>query len=214
MRKFMFLLLLVMACCTIDAAAYVFTDTLGQSEEIDVEYWTGTGVSETILVVDWNYTGDFVTRSHAFGYRWDGSDTTLQTMLDDITSAGNLSLVFDEYIRDFLYTDEDGDIHTHPEDTEYYSGGWNFGSTGNLYAQWGEYSGFWPNSYLGQWEANAYAADSEYIADGYLEGVNAVYYWDQEKLYLNDDLNVPFVPEPGSLALLAIGSIVLKRKRA
>lgn len=187
------------------AAIYDFTDALGQTASIEVDYWTGTGSFETLLVIDWNQTGSYETPSHAFGYRWDGTATTVQTMLDQITTNGALDSKIIGYVRNLYYNDADGDMHLHNEE-----GSWNFASTRDLFAQWGSANDTW--TLYGQWEANQTGIDSEYIDDGQLEGINAFYYFDASQPYEN--LDVPFVvPEPAVLSMLALGSLCLKLRK-
>ena len=186
------------------AMEYDFTDALGQTASINVEYWTGSGSHETLLVIDWNQTGDYVTPSHAFGYRWDGTATTVQTMLDAIVANGALGLKYIGYVRNLFYDDE-FDTHLHNEE-----GSWNFASTNNVFALWGTVNQDW--TMYGQWQANMGNIDTEYIAHGQLEGVNACYYFDQTQPY--EFLDVPFsTPEPASLAMLAFGGLFLRRKK-
>jgi len=190
------------------AAPYNFQSASGSSRWIDVEYWTGSGSAETILIVDWNNTGNYITESHAFGFRWDGSPTTVATMLAAIDANGPLDITTGyggEFIYNLLYTCSDGDVHSHPEE-----GSWNLGSTPNPYAAWGPMSSDWQK--LGDWDANQMGIGSEYIANGHLEGINAIWWFDTSKPTL--DLTVPAaVPEPASACLLGVGGLLLLRRR-
>lgn len=54
--------------------------------------------------------------------------------------------------------------------------------------------------------------DTEYIAGGQLEGINACYYYDTSQSYEN--LDVPFaVPEPAALSMLAMGTLFLCKRK-
>lgn len=204
--------LFILSCFVVPAvASYDFTDTLAQTASIDVEYWTGSGSSETILVIDWNQSGNWNTESHAFGYKWDGSATTLTDMFDAITGNGGLEITmvtgsqFGDYIGNFLFTDQDGDQHVHDE-----QGSFNYASTGDVFAEWGEMN--WANYTIGDWQANYGIPDDEYITHGQLEAVNACYY--NHPTNVSQALDVPYVvPEPATLALMSLGGILLRRRK-
>ena len=205
MKTLFFILVLGCFPAFVSGAIYDFTDGLGQTASIEVEYWTGIGSFETLLVIDWNQSGSYLTASHAFGYRWDGTATTVQTMLADITANGALDAKIIGYVRNLYYNDADGDIHLHNEE-----GSWNFASTNDLFAQWGPLSSDW--TMQGQWQANAGGIDTEYIMDGQLEGINACYYFDTSQPYEN--LDVPFaVPEPVALSMLAMGMLFVRKRK-
>lgn len=191
---------------TVSAASYVFNDSIGQSIEIGVEYWTGTGEFESILVIDWNQTGSYTTPSHAFGYRWDGSKT-LAEMLQDIATGGGLDVSFGfggGFVDNLTYTDTLGDQHIHDE-----PGSWNLGSTGNGYAPWGNMNDDFTK--LGEWDANQEGANLESISNGQLEGINAFYWFDDARPYEN--LDIPVVPEPAAPLLALFGVLALMRRR-
>lgn len=204
--------LFILSCFVVPAfASYEFTDTLGQTALINVDCWTGSGSSETILVVDWNKSGDYESESHSFGYRWDGSDTSILDMLNDITSNPNFDFSFESssygYLSNMTYTDSDGDQHTQVA-TEF--GSVNMASTGDLHAEWGSPDAYW--TMFGEWEANGGGLADELIADGQLEGVNFFYYFQQDT-YPYENLDVTFVPEPVTLALMSLGGILIRRRK-
>lgn len=204
-------LICLLAVCSVPLTSFAsiceFTDTLGQTALIEVEYWTGAGDCETILVIDWNQSGDYVSESHAFGFRWDGGVLTVADMLTQIADNGGLEIdtgYGGAFVNNLTYNDADGDIHIHNE-----TGSWNLGSTGDVFAEWGNMSGDW--SMLGEWQANQAGITSEYITDGQLEGINAMYWFDTSQPYMN--LDVPIVPEPATVIILGLGGLFLRKKR-
>nr|HPI90761.1 hypothetical protein [Spirochaetota bacterium] len=82
------------------------------------------------------------------------------------------------------YNDADGDVHQHTEE-----GSWNLGSTDDVNAEWGDMSTDW--TMLGEWEANQAGITDEYIADGQLEGINLIWWFDTSKPTLNLDIPYP-----------------------
>ncbi len=169
------------------AAPYLF----GANGWVEVDYWTGTGANETILVIDWNQTnGPYVSEAHAWGYRWDGSEY-LSDALAAVDAAGALDVTTGYgggFLSDATYADADGDSHT----SAGYTGWWWLGQTTNGGATW---------------TGNAVGIDQEPLADGKIEGMNM-----DAGAWTSDTLTVP-VPEPATLGLLAVGAAAVLRRR-
>ena len=199
----MFILLI---STTAQAAPYYFTGASGSSAWIEVESWVGSGENETILVVDWNiYSGPYQTESHAFGFRWSGTAYE-SDMLAAFNDAGVFSVdsgYGGSFLVDLVYNDGI-ESHTHADQT----GSWNLASTDDPYAQWGAMTSDWEK--LGEWDANRKGYDQELLADGQLEGINAIdWFGGNPNAYF---LDVPFaeaVPVPGAVWLLGSGLIGL-----
>lgn len=196
------------------ATPYNFESASGESALIEVDAWTGSGAYESILVVDWNvYSGPYQTESHAFGFRWDG-DAYVSDMLNAFNDAGVFTVTSGyggAFLMDIIYNDG-VDSHTHADQ----EGSWNLASTDDPFAQWGPMSQDWAT--LGEWDANLAGYDAELLADGQLEGINAIdWFGGDPNAYF---LDVPFaapVPVPAAAWLLGSGLIGLvgirKRKK-
>ena len=206
MKKLLMLLSSIFFCMAVTgttayASAYNFNGTW-----IDVEAWAGSGANETILVVDWNiYSGPYETESHAFGFRWD--DTAYESdMLDALNDAGIFTVTSGyggAFLYDIVYNDG-VDNHTHADE----EGSWNLASTDDPYAEWGAMSEDWTT--LGDWDANLAGYNEELLADGQIEGINAITWFSGDpNAYF---LDVPFaqaVPIPAAVWLLGSGLLSL-----
>ncbi|MBN1906186.1 MAG: VPLPA-CTERM sorting domain-containing protein [Deltaproteobacteria bacterium] len=213
MKKVFLVICFLLIGTMVQASPYYFTGASGNSAWIEVDAWTGSGENETILVVDWNiYSGPYQTESHAFGFRWNGTAYE-SDMLDALNDAGVFTLSSGyggAFIYDIVYNDG-VDNHTHADE----EGSWNLGSTNDPFALWGAMSDDWIT--LGDWYANRAGYNEELLADGQLEGINAITWFNGDpNAYF---LDVPFaapVPIPGALWLLGSGIIGLigLRKRS
>ena len=213
MRKFFLLsLAILLVGASAHAAPYYFTGASGDSAWIEVDAWAGSGENESILIVDWNiYSGPYETESHAFGFRWDGTAYE-SDMLDALNDAGVFTVSSSyggAFLDDIVYNDG-VDTHTHADET----GSWNLASTDDPYAQWGAMSSDWTT--LGDWDANRAGFNAELLADGQLEGINAIGWFSGDpNAYF---LDVPFaepVPVPAAVWLLGsglLGLIGIRRK--
>ncbi len=207
-KKNWIIIMLLTLSANLLAGAYTFDTASGQSVLVDVESWSGTGSNETILVVDWNRLDnglETVSESHAFGYRWDGSQTVAD-MLDVFSNDGTLAITSGyggAFIYNIGYYDvADDEVHMHIEE-----GSWNLASTDNAYAQWGT----WGNS---EWDFNTAGIDAEYLTDGSFEGINAITWFSTLPDYADDQLDIPFVvPEPLTVISLSAGSLLALRRR-
>lgn len=176
--------LVLLFAMVVDASAYTF-------DEVVVDYWAGSGSNETIVVIDWNGTnGPYATEAHAWGYRWDGT-AYVSDALAAIDTSGTLDITGGAFISDAYYdqTIVDGDNHT----SSGYTGWWWLGDTadGGL-----------------TWNGNLGGVDTEVLWNGGIEGLNM-----DSGAWTSDTLSIP-VPEPMTIALLGLGGLLLRRRRA
>ena len=69
----------------VSAQAYTF-------DQVDTEFWVGSGVNEALLIVDYNgYGGDTDDTSFAFGFRWDGTADGLD-LFEVLNADGRLTV--------------------------------------------------------------------------------------------------------------------------
>jgi hypothetical protein len=153
-------------------------------DDVDLEYWAGSGDKEAVMVVDFD-TG----YNYAFGYRWDGAAIGWDAM-DTIDQAGALNvdatwydLYSTHFVNDFDYP----------------------GATKGAGTSWGYYT-----STDGEnWTASGSGVDSRVLNDGDYDGWS----WGSTDANW-DHLRAPTtpVPEPATVSLLALGGMVLLRR--
>ncbi len=169
------------------ANAYVF-----QGLDIIVDYWAGSGSNETIIVIDWNESyGPYITESHTWGFRWDGSEN-LGNALNAIDAVGalNIDISAEGFINDAFYQDLsiDNDNHNSAPD------GW-----------------FWLADAIdggATWTTNLGGVYDEILGNSKIEGLNCnVLDW------TGDNITIPIVPEPTTIALFGFGGLLLRKRR-
>ncbi len=208
MKTLLSILVVMTFACASYATPYYFESASGVTAWIEVDAWVGSGENETILTVDWNVMGGpYQTESHAFGFRWDGTAYE-SDMLDALHNAGVFTVTAGyggAFLYDIVYNDG-VDQHTHADE----EGSWNLASTDNPNAQWGAMSNDWTK--LGDWDANMAGYNEELLQDGHLEGINAIQWFSGDPNAY--PLDVPFVPEPATMAMLAVGGVGVLMRRA
>ena len=162
---------------------------------VEVDYWAGSGVSETIVVIDWNATnGPYVSPAHAWGYRWSGTKY-VSDALAAIDAAGALQISYQYgpgFVLHGFYNDADGDQHNTQTPADY-AGWWWLGDTTDGGATW---------------NPNAGGVNQKQLAHGRIEGLNM-----DSGAWTSATLTIP-LPEPASLALAAVGAagVALRRR--
>lgn len=155
-------------------------------DQVDVEYWTGTGSNSAMLVVDYGQD------SFLFGYRWDG-EATGWDMISQIADGGPLDITSVSWggaytIEGISYSYNDVLYEAEPDWGNYYWGYWN--SVDGL-----------------QWDPSNVGMSARQLQDGDWDG------WSIEEAVVSYiPLNPPQVPEPTTMLLLAAGSMVLLRQ--
>jgi hypothetical protein len=165
-----------------------------QGLDITVDYWAGSGGNECIVVIDWNRTnGPYETESHAWGFRWEGS-AYVSDALAAIDVAGDLdvtTLYGGAFIGDAFYYNPSVDNDNHTSDG--FTGWWWAGETNN--------GGI-------TWNGNDAGINTEILSNGRIEGLNL----DNDN-WTSSTLTIP-VPEPCTLTILALGGLLLGKRRA
>lgn len=190
MRRIVCLMIVLMA----GAAAKGYTM---QGLDIVVDYWTGSGSNETIVVIDWNWiNGPYTSESHAWGFRWDGTAYVSDALAAiDTTGALDVTTLYGGgFVGDANYNDPllDSDNHTSTN----FSGWWWLGDTIDAGANW-----------IG----NLDSIMVETLGNGKIEGFNLVQNYD-EWLVGSSTLTIP-VPEPCALTILAIGGLLVGKRK-
>lgn len=153
---------------------------------VNVEYSAGSGQNGAMMVVD------FGASSYAFEYHWDGAANGFQ-MISAIADAGSLDMT-----------------------SVYYDGVGNFVSTISYGGQTMGAAG-WPTDWIGYfvstdgqaWSDPGVGAEARTLAGGDWDG------WALQTSSAWPPANTPTtpVPEPGTLALCAMGGAVLAWRR-
>jgi hypothetical protein len=195
-------------CFALSAVAdpYYFQSASGESAWLNVDAWTGTGVNESILVVDWNIYGPdapYQNPSHAFGFRWDGTVTEAD-MLNAFNDAGIFSLTTGyggAFLYDIVYHDGAQTL-SHADE----SGSWNMARANTPNAQWGVWG---TGNGLGDWYDNQAGIDQQELQNGWLNGINAITWFNGDPNAYMLDVPIATVPEPSAAALCLVGGCLL-----
>jgi hypothetical protein len=175
------------------AHAYLYNGT-----DVDVQYWTGTGANQAVLVVDWK-----AGHSLAFGYRWDGTATG-GTLLDAVIAQSD-NRFYREYVPGQgtgaifgIGYDVDGDGFAKADPDDFYAEGWTT-------------NGYW--SYWNRTGSNNWAFGSAFrsrpLTDGVWDG------WSWAPNFKSSAPVTPTVPEPAAamLAGTAAATLLTTRRR-
>jgi hypothetical protein len=182
--------------------------------EVDIESWVGSGSKGALLVIDWN--DDIAPAFKIWGYRWDGLATS-RDMINAVKAADSRLFEADGGWNDtagessvygFGYdADNDGGSFIETavgvetgyatDADDHYREGWYFGFWSNLgTSSIGGLNWDWPGS-----------LETNNIDDGYING----FAWDATGLYPSPI--TPTIPEPCTMALFALGGLVMIKRR-
>ncbi len=159
---------------------------------VDVEFWTGSGPNETVVVIDWNENGgSYTTETHAFGYRWDNATDTVADALTAIDATVGIAIdgIPESFIQDITYADG---IDSHTAGAR--AGWWCLGDSVDGGANW---------------TLNGGGIGGEILGNNKIEGLNLA---NGEYAWSMDGMVVP-TPEPATMIMLAAGGMALLRRR-
>jgi hypothetical protein len=122
-------------------------------DDVRVEWWTGSGAHEVLLVVDF-WPGENLADSFAFGYRFDSAEITGAQLLDAIAAAGH----------GFSYAVVGGFVN----DIWYVKNGITYHGT----YDWPiSYLSYWVSTNHGEvWDYSLYGIDTRILHDGDTDG--------------------------------------------
>jgi len=187
--------------------------------EVDIEYWTGFGANEALLVVDWNEGGNEAV-GYAFGFRWDDGATGR-----DMLNAVNSTSRFYEVVDDGLLAGS-GNTIVYGMGYDVDNDGGSFMPTASgvetgyatdvddLYNEGWMIAGFWGYNQSTDgvvWGYAGFGITDRVLADGDWDGFS---YGAASAGWSGGDPTAPIVPEPISLALLGLGGLLVKARRS
>ena len=168
----------------ITSSAAIATPYNFNGKWVEVEYWASSGNNEAIVVID------FGVESYAFGYKWDSGLKYGKDLMDAVDAAGCLD-----------YSETGGFLNTISYDT--YS---NIGEDGWPTDWWSYFTSNDGES----WVLSDVGFATRELSNGAWDG------WAHQTTSAWPPAHLPTtpVPEPTSAVLLAIGGLVLRRRRA
>lgn len=163
-------------------------------EQVEIEFWTGSGSQEALMVVDW-----LDGQQLAFGYRWDGDATGLDMMLavaDDDRFFLNWHPGFEFLALDALGYDVDGDGFDQGDPDDYYAFGWD-----------DAYWSYWVGTNGDDWGFAPVGLGDRDLRHGDWDG------WAFAPGFDASPPTVPLIPAPASLATLGLVGFIGGRRR-
>jgi hypothetical protein len=152
---------------------------------VEVDYWTGAGSNEAIVVID------FGVDSYAFGYRWESGTKYGKDLMDAVANAGLLD-----------YTETGGFLNTIS-----YSSYSNIGQDG-----WPD--DWWSYFISGDGESWDVSWDEGFATRVLSDGVWDGWAHQSSDDWPPAHSPTTPIPEPMTIALLGLGGLLLGRRRA
>ena len=215
MHRHIYLIALFATTCSYAAVRAEFTFD-------DIQYWIGTGANEAAFVVDWN---DWLEpQSLAWGYRWDGTATGEDMLMEIVTTDPDLfakisepggfgvalyGLGYDLEHDGFALSD--GTVFTNGLAITDPADGANALDPADHYRE-----GWFSEGYWSYW-LSADGADWNYSGTGMSGRTLTNGAWDGWSWAPRFDATAPSepvaaVPEPAALSILVLGIIVVARR--
>lgn len=187
--------------------------------DVDVEYWTGSGDNEALLVVDWNESG-IEAVGYAFGFRWDGTATG-RDMLNAVNSTSRFFEVADDSLLSGsgdtivygLGYDVDGDGGSFVATAAGVETGYATDSD-DVYSEGWMVNGFWAYNQSTDgttWGYGGSGVVERVLADGDWDGFS---FSAASNGWYGGDPTAPIVPEPVTIALLGLGGLMVRIRRS
>lgn len=189
MRRLFFILFVLVLAANANAG---FTYDLSE-----IEYSYGSGENTATVIVDFDLDNYFV-----FEYSWDtvaGQDLTGFDVLDTFDTAVECALGVDAVWSDFFGSHYINDFD--------YPGGVEYPYPAESYPSWS----YWGSDDNENWLMNA-GVDSRVLGDGDIDS----WVWTNWDTVTWDALRAPGqapVPEPATIALLASGMVIMRRRK-
>ncbi len=184
--KSRFFYIVVLLVTVTSYAGFTFDDVI-------VESWAGGGANQSMVVIDYGAGG-----SYAFGYEWDGSKTSYDALLAIDAQSDNFTM----------------ESHWNDSQGGYFIDSLTYNANGSNWTMSGFDISFMTSPDGQAWSTSWHGASDRYLTNGDWDGWTTGQ-WEEVSPGIwefNGTVTTP-VPEPGSMLLVGLGSMVIFRKR-